>query len=90
MSLNNGKSLRRLIKPSLPAGDDEVRRAAQFWFAYWSVTPPDDFVELRMPGFTPPPVPVDLVIPVLNEELRIGRTLTALAAHVAAGDFRSA
>ena len=38
-----------------------------------------------MTGFTQAPVPIDLVIPVLNEELRIGRTLTALAAHVGDG-----
>ncbi len=32
------------------------------------------------------PTPLDLVIPVLNEELRIGRTLAALAAHLRAGE----
>lgn len=38
-----------------------------------------------MTAFTQLPVPIDLVIPVLNEELRIGRTLAALAAHVGDG-----
>ncbi len=36
------------------------------------------------------PTPLDLVIPVLNEELRIGRTLAALTDHLAAGGIRSA
>jgi len=44
-----------------------------------------DHLPLGTDAVTHPPAPLDLIIPVLNEELRIGRTLTALAEHVSCG-----
>lgn len=45
-----------------------------------------DSVMFEAAASTRPPTSLDLIIPVLNEELRIGRTLTALAEHVGSGE----